>query len=235
MKNHRKSPAYIFCCCLLLSTAFFGFMNPTKGKRTMFSLPVTLVPQLASRWCWAATTQMVSAFINRHINHQAQVVSQCSIASQLYQAQTKKIASMPCPPRGVVPSQYNLLGTPFYPSQPGYQSSFNMGAYSWADLTQNLIDSTPVIFQWYWNGVVPETDTQYGSHFMVAAGYVTSSIDTSFQGVVVNDPWPVDTGRHHIIPYTEYANIDTFNAWNNSGRYKFTAHGWDYTVSYQGK
>jgi hypothetical protein len=213
--------------------ACFGFMKLTGISKVFMKLPIALIPQHASNWCWAATTEMASRFFHSR-NPNAPILEQSSLAIANFGSRIPKDSLR----YYLAPKVNKILNQPGYPFSPanGYSTGFNGfgGAYAWPDLIKKLSDTNAVIFQWNWVGVTDSTKIRTGSHFLLATGYVSSPADSTYQWVMVNDPWPVDTGRHRVISYDEYANNVTFKLPEYKGK-EFRSHGTDYFATFPKK
>jgi hypothetical protein len=78
---------------------------------------------------------------------------------------------------------------------------------SWDELKAQIDRNQPIGFSWEWRTC--QSPKSYGSHYMVARGYI---IVNNHQLVVVNDPWPVTTpdfegGSFIIMTYLDYVKF----------------------------
>ena len=201
------------------------------------SLHVPFIPQRGDNWCWAACTEMVTAYYNDKIDHNAPRINQCELANLVLGA------NLQCPIiPGEVPAQWDQPTTPFPnvgdSNCEGYSFSQTYGAKTsinpnfiaelpWDSLKWVISHGSPVIFEWHWEGITIATIDSNDTHYMVAEGIPHSSYINDPGWVSVNDPWPIGTGKHRIMTYSEYANhIPTSSPGSNT--IVFNAHGVDY-------
>ncbi|WP_437994655.1 C39 family peptidase [Sorangium sp. So ce145] len=132
-------------------------------------LPVPLSPQEQSKWCWAASGQMVMNFLGA-------TVKQCDEANkQFYRIDCcQSPVPLDCDKAGwPEPDEYDF----------NYRTTSNV-ALSWNEVQDEIYcNGRPFAFSWHYLGG--------GGHMMVAVGYHTVSGQNYLK---INDPSPADTG-----------------------------------------
>lgn len=142
-------------------------------------LNVQLIGQQTDMWCWAASGQMIMSYLGNN-------VSQCAQANARFGR--SDCCNSPTP-GGCVQG-----GWPEF-SRWGFNSQTTAWgvALTFAQLTDQFSQNRPVAFSWGWAGG--------GGHMMVAAG-----VDTTANFVLVDDPWPPNTGDRRWISYAAYVS-----------------------------
>lgn len=157
------------------------------------SLPITLVPQELSQWCWAASGQMVMKNLQTE-------VTQCGQANDRFHLDD-------CCPSTTANDTCNTGGWPeFEKHQIRYQKTPGI-AVSWSELQKQIgCSKQPVAFSWKWAGG--------GGHMMVAVGYVHANDGTNL--VEVDDPWEPNKGSHYFLTYAEFVSApDHHDHWDD--------------------
>lgn len=149
-------------------------------------LTVSLIPQQQSNWCWAASSEMVMAYMGDD-------VAQCEQANQ-------ELGRSDCCSN---PGPCNVTGTP----------TLNFNGFTWANnavgiwlgtegplsfdtLVSEIQNARPVIFAWNWAGG--------GGHVMVVIG---ATVREGVQWVTINDPWSPNQGDQTDITYATWVAV----------------------------
>ncbi len=171
-----------------------GGVSPVPvAPATTKQLPVTLIPQQTRMWCWAASGQMIMAYLGDSS------VTQCAEASEYF-------GSVDCCSPGNETTCVNGGWPPFNAN--GFSNSATptlapQSALSFDALRDQIDRNKPVAFAWHQNSG--------GGHMLVAVGY---QIDGAQQYVIVNDPWPPNVGAQYTLPYSAYVAPDpSFQHW----------------------
>jgi hypothetical protein len=147
--------------------------------------PVSLRPQEASQWCWAASGQMVMETLHHGTNQCTQVNRALGRTDCACNACGAGPASMEC----------DQNGWPEF-SAYGFTSRHTRDeALSWDKVKKQVSDepsceNKPFAFTWRWPGG--------GGHMMVANGY---SVVDGERYVSVVDPWMPCQGDESLITY----------------------------------
>jgi hypothetical protein len=203
----EKAGYMLLALCLIIMGAS-GFVQ-TDTPANVNSLHVPFAPQLASNWCWAATTSMVLRYESR-TNPNVKPLSQCQYVKSFYRSQDAyveelwRLDSLPLSKTALY--YFNGPGDPFvYPVGHTYLKKYSPLSYE--ELQAECAAGRPVIFGWQWRGLLQKTKGEIGQHFLVAEGTPRSSYFNGEWGwVSIHDPMPVNRGRHRIIRYADYAN-----------------------------
>lgn len=139
-------------------TAFCGL--PHAASAAQASLPVPVIAQQQSNWCWAAVGEMITTFLG------APMVRQC------VEVNVRSNVNYCCS----TPSSCNFIGWPEY-EKFGFAGTSIQRAPTFAEITTEIGARRPMTFSWDWVGG--------GSHIMVVSGY---SNDNSLQQVLVTNP-----------------------------------------------
>jgi hypothetical protein len=155
-------------------------------------LSTPLKAQETDQWCWAASGQMIMAFLNH--DH-----SQCEQANnELGRSDCCQLMK----PVGCVIGGWPEFGKYDFNSD----RTFNAGLV-WDQLREQIAcNSTPVAFSWHWN--------QGGGHMMVIRGYtILDGVSTLY----INNPWPPvpGAGEEQIISYEEYIAGSDHTHWDD--------------------
>ena len=154
------------------------------------TLSVVLRAQDTSQWCWAASTQMILAYLKKY-------VGQCIQANNEFRRQD--CCNTPIPEPCIRP------GWPEFEKYGFRAARTSATALSWKDLTFQIgCRKTPVAFSWAWIGG--------GGHMMVAYGY---DIAGGSRNVYIYDPLPVDIGTDQHIPYENYVSGLDHGHWDD--------------------
>jgi hypothetical protein len=190
MRTQKLVPGVIVLTVVL----FAGCCSPKESE----SLTVTMHPQETGMWCWAASGQMVMAYLGTN-------VAQCTQANNEFSR--NDCCNRPVPYACVQGG---------WPEFPKYNFSFaktTNAPLSWNQLkaeisASNNCGNRPFCFTWAWTG--------NGGHVMVAIGYQTISLMAlKIQLVEVNDPLPVNTGTHKWITYSAYVSGPGYTHWDD--------------------
>ena len=146
----------------------------------------TLYGQQTNMWCWAASGQMVMAYLGNN-------VAQCVQANNRFGR--TDCCNNPTP---------NACVKGGWPEFQKYGFTYNTtsnAALSWNAVKKQISDGPapcryrPFAFSWHWPGG--------GGHMMVASGYVTVS---GVNYVRMDDPWPPNQGKRSFITYSYYVS-----------------------------
>jgi hypothetical protein len=167
--------------------------NPHKITCKYKILEVPLFAQATRMWCWAASLEMI-----RHYYYGDEVPQGVQADNRF---KRNDCCSRPTPwscIKGGRP-EYEKYG--FNPPESQY------GALPWQELVRQIHAGKPVGFSWEWRTC--EGSRFYGSHYMVARGYIIFK-DTRL--VVVNDPLPANPDKHKggtvsIMTYDDYVRF----------------------------
>ncbi len=205
VKRILSLKVFIVFICLIIA----GCCKPGAAVH----LAVPLHPQETSRWCWAASGQMVMHYLGTNVD-------QCVQANDRFGRNDCCNINL-CPP----PTEPNT-----HPCVTGgwadyarygftFQNTTNT-ALSWGDLKEELSSNsycgnTPFTFTWHWPG---------GSgHTMVAIGYI-SLLEGRYVEII--DPLPQCGGDVRLITYEYYvASPGHHTHWDDY--YKIRAAGGD--------
>lgn len=180
------------------------------------SLPVTLYPQETAMWCWAASSQMVMAYLGHN-------QSQCAQANNL-------LGRKDCPCTLCAGGAYQATQHPVphcvqggWPELHEYGFSYERTcntALSWDELRQQLSTAencrrTPVLFSWRYKGG--------GGHMMVAKGYLT--LDGK-NYVSILDPYTpgLCMGEERLILYEDYVGGSEYRHWHDFYNITYTGN-----------
>ncbi len=178
---------------------------------------------MASEWCWAASTEMISTYYHNQVNANAPIITQCQEVQQ-YMGSMCTIDCNALP--DTITASCNWQSTPFAAAF-GYSIADTNIALSWEALSTQITSGKPVAFEWNWTGITTNTTGNTGGHYLVAEGCPHSSY-ISFHGwVSVNDPLPVGIGRHRIMSYAEYRNLPSID-FPGYTDYAYNSHGYDF-------
>lgn len=171
------------------------------SPKAIGALAVNHDPQETQNWCWAASGEMIMAYLGKS-------VSQCSQANDRFgRTDCCNIDLCPSPtepPTFDANGNCNNCACGGWPEFDKHGIEFKTtsdAALSWAAVRQQLSSEkscrkTPFAFSWHWPGG--------GGHMMVAKGYVTlAGVDY----VAILDPWAPCTGDERIITYAEYVAV----------------------------
>jgi len=148
------------------------------------SLNVPLDPQLQTQWCWAASAEMIMAYLGTNIQ-------QCAQANYRFN-RTDCCTSAASAEGG---TECNQSGWPDW-SYWGFsfEETAVGSALSFAELQAEFAANRPVGFAWSWTGG--------GGHYMVATG--TEVDANSVEYVNVSDPWLPNVGDEVTLTYDDW-------------------------------
>ncbi len=181
--------------------AVSSFTVPVCAPGSFCILPVAMHGQETSEWCWAASAQMIMAYLGTN-------VAQCTQANDRFnRADCCNDGGGTCGNLFTVITYLANHAACINPAWPdfghyNFDAAISAGALSWTDLRKQLSDAphcrrTPVAFTWDWTGG--------GAHMMVAHGYASVDIFAgNLDFVAIRDPWPPCSGDSKIITYDEY-------------------------------
>ena len=156
------------------------------------SLPVTIKPQLANFWCWAACGEMSMESFGAAID-------QCDEVNR------KLNRNDCCGSR--IPSPCDRGGWPQFEKY-GFKSDTTHSApLSWEQI-KNQIDCLrkPICITWKWDG------RNSGGHMMVVNAYKTL---LGINQVRICDPLPVGRGSSRWIRYADYVKGPGYTHWDD--------------------
>jgi hypothetical protein len=167
-------------------------------------LPVKLIPQELTNWCWAASGQMTMQYLGREI-------SQCEEVN-------KELARDNCCPGD---DSCNWGGWPQFENYNFTVKKTCRQALSWDQLKAELSNNRPVAFSWLWgdisndswNAATDPTCKQGGpGHMLVATGYQEKN---GLRLIFYNDPINPN-GNQGQVSYEEFANSSSLHHhWND--------------------
>lgn len=182
--------------------------GPCGNYPSNFYLPVELMGQQESMWCWAASSQMAIAFVG-NIN-----APQCFSASTIESSGgTDCCAINLCPSPDTLPCDHGGMPEPvldYYKFSYTEVNGINSITYSEL-MNQFYCLKKPVVFIWWWHGG--------GGHVMVAKGF---QIIGGTQYVWVNNPDPECQGE---------VDFDTFDQFNGGTGYDHDLGEVDYDIT----
>lgn len=172
-------------------------------------LHVPLVGQVMSQWCWAATTEMVTAYYHK-LDPGNPLVTQCDLVKRINPS-----IEIDCDDLSENDSMANEPGYPFANVKAySFSDWLGVGTIPYDTLAAEFAAGRPVIFQWSNFGLTPGkksdvtlmsgTDYPIGAHFLVADGLPRSDYSDSLW-VSVNDPLPLGEGSHKVMAYSAFA------------------------------
>jgi hypothetical protein len=161
-----------------------GECETNAPQTTSSLLDVPLDPQLQSEWCWAASAEMVMAYLGTN-------VEQCAQANYLF-------GRTDCCTNADSAEDLSECNQPGWPNWSYWGFSFEETAIgtalSFAQLQTEIAANRPVGFAWSWS--------TGGGHYMVATG--TEVGDDGTQYVTINDPWAPNIGDQVTLTYTDW-------------------------------
>ena len=176
-------------------------VKAVQGTGAKKILPVKLVAQEQTQWCWAATAQMTAGF---KALTGAQNPSQCLQASKAQDnaAFLDGLVRKDCCANNHENAADEPCNKPFAPyvDKDRFTRTLNNGAPSWEQLKQLIDKNQPLAFLWKWKPI-PVNDEGPG-HYMVAIGYKETLNKERF--VIFLDPSPVGQGETITVPYHQW-------------------------------
>lgn len=174
-----------------------GAANTTCSSPMDSILAVTLRPQQASNWCWAASGEMVMEYLGKPI-------TQCVQANDRFNR--SDCCSHPTS---------TACNRPNWPYWQKYGFTFHQTTdtpLTWDVITRQLAPRdeagnckfTPFAFSWYWE--------DGGGHMMVASGY---RVIGNVRWLQIDNPFPVNKGDYRRMSYDEYISGDDHTHWND--------------------
>jgi hypothetical protein len=158
--------------------------------RAKSSLPVPLLAQQTSLWCWAASGQMVMNYLGGSVDQGDEANKEFSRGD---------CSNAPTPGACVQGG---------WPEPDKYGFTFDRtsdSALTWDQVKRQVCcGKKPFAFSWHWTGG--------GGHMMVAIGYSTQGTDTY---VKVNDPWPPNVGDRYKQTYSDYVSGSDHTHWDD--------------------
>ena len=150
---------------------------------TLSKIDVSMRPQLATNWCWAASAQMIMEYLGRKV-------------SQCVQANNRLHRSDCC--NQPTPRDCDKGGWPQFELYWFSAKTTSNAPLSWSTIQKLLAPTdqtktcmaTPFAFSWEF---VDPYDPGHG-HMMVAVGYNTVN---GINYITVDDPLPVNTGNEN--------------------------------------
>jgi hypothetical protein len=151
-------------------------------------LAVPRIHQENSRWCWAASSEMVLRYLD------PPGIEQCAIASARWRIRPPKTCT-----------DLDFMQGSYFPYLAGYSRIQKHDALSYSEIQQEITSKRPFIILWGRSG---------GGHFMVGCGYHDNNGDPRIE---YNDPWPppdddadLTESNHTVSPLSEvlYDSVD---------------------------
>jgi hypothetical protein len=176
-------------------------IKATQDNVTHKTLPIKLVAQEQSQWCWAATAEMTMSFKAIAGTQSPSQCSQATKAPDNVLFELNGLSRQDCCANGHENASKEPCNSPFFPQyeQWGFTSAFiTDGAPSWEQLKLLINRDQPLAFQWRWKPV--------NAHYMVAIGYKEIS---NKRFVLYLDPLPVGKGKKTTVPYDEWVGGDS--------------------------
>ncbi len=166
-------------------------------------LPIALVAQEQSQWCWAATAEMTMRFAARKTG--TQIPPQCAQATKA-QDQAKFLKQFDredCCASDHANAGSKPCNTPWFPEYAnwGFTRTRTEGAPSWEQLKLLIDNDQPLAFLWRWKPV-----SKGYAHYMVAIGYKETSNNRFVEYL---DPGPVGKGSKTTVPYDAWVGGDS--------------------------
>jgi hypothetical protein len=246
-----EKTGYILLALFLLIMGASGFVRTDTANVNSLHVPFT--PQIASNWCWVATTTMILQYESR-TNANIVPLTQCQYVKAYYKSQNAYVDklwmldSLPLSDSALY--YFNGPGNPFIDSVGHDYTQTNLllktqkngntiqdgVPLTYSQLQAECIAGRPVIFGWQWQGLTQATKENNGAHFLLVEGTPYSSYFNGENGwVSIHDPLPVGRGRHRIIRYSEYANKRLMEDLDNI-MYAYNRHYYDtYNITFVGK
>ena len=175
------------------------------------TLPVTLISQETSMWCWAASGEMTAEYIA------GGNVQQCVEANARFGRTDCCDSPTPtaCIEGGWPDGLYASAGLAWDRTT---DAALDLGVLKHQVSQQKYCARKPFAFTWHWNSG--------GGHMMVARGFQTVVIpeqrigdftlpSMTFNMVEVNNPWPPNVGTHEWITYSNYVSGADHTHWND--------------------
>jgi hypothetical protein len=184
-----------------LTSPLFSAVQPSQAvvkaaqtNTTNKTLPIALVAQEQSQWCWAATAEMTMRF---KAIAGTQIPSQCSQATKAQDAASflKQFDRQDCCANDHANASKKPCNTPWFPEYDkwGFTWSRTDVAPSWEQLKLLINKDQPLAFLWRWKPV-----SKGNAHYMVAIGYKETSNNRFVEYL---DPSPVGKGSKTTKPY----------------------------------
>jgi hypothetical protein len=185
-----------------------------QDSATHKSLPITLVAQEQSQWCWTAAAQMTMRFAS---GGAAEIPSQCSQANKA-QGDARFLngrARQDCCANGHANAADKPCNTPWFPEYVnwGFTRTRTEGAPTWDDLKSLIDRGQALAFLWKWK--------IGGGHYMVVVGYKETSNNKFIEYL---DPFPVGEGSRTTVTYDAWVGGD-----DNIYRHRFGVYFTDIT------
>jgi hypothetical protein len=171
-------------------------VKAAQANTTNNHLPIALVAQEQSQWCWAATAEMTMRF---KAEAATLVPPQCSQATKA-QDNAKFLRGrgrQDCCANNNANASQKPCNSPWFPEYDkwGFEANWtNSGvAPSWEQLKQLIDNKQPLAFLWSWKPV-----SEGYAHYMVAIGYSETSNNRIVHYL---DPSPVGKGAKKTVFY----------------------------------
>ena len=169
------------------------------------TLPIALVAQEQSLWCWAATAEMTMRFAARKTG--TQIPPQCSQATKA-QDDAEFLGGFgrqDCCANSHANASSKPCNTAWFPEYDkwgfGFTETKTDGAPSWDQLKSLINEDRPLAFLWRWKPV-----SKGYAHYMVAIGYKEISNNRFVEYL---DPSPVGKGSKTAVPYDAWVGGDS--------------------------
>lgn len=199
---YKRLSSYLVLCC------FAALLTVGCCPKSVQRLDVTLHPQETSRWCWAASGQMVMDYLGHD-------VSQCIQANNRFNRNdccTIDLCPLPteAAPPDTDPCDCVCGGWPEFNKYGFTFNTTNDAPLGWDQLKKQISEGPspckgrPFCFSWHHAGI--------GGHMMVVKGYF-SLAGTNY--VVILDPWSPCIGDERILTYDTYVSPPNKTHWND--------------------
>lgn len=164
------------------------------------SQPVTLRAQETGNWCWAATTQMITEFLEHGR-------TQCDLANERFAR--NDCCTSGCPKNAAC----NIPGWTMF-TECGFTYSNSSTPLTWEKIKFEIYCAKkPLSFAYG-----PKSGGV--GHVLVIYGYAEIGDDKFLS---LKDPWSPCNGTDRFITYQEYSNSATHNHWETAYSFKYTS------------
>jgi hypothetical protein len=180
--------------CLLLLAALVALQGcACNPNNVVGSQAVTLRPQETDNWCWASTTQMVTAFLGHGR-------TQCDLANQRFNR--NDCCQGTCPKNPAC----NMPGWTMF-AESNFDTTASGTPLSWDQIKSQIYCAKKPMSYAYG----PKSGGV--GHVVVISGYFEVN---GIRYVVITDPWNPCNGANRSITYEEYSNSGTTNHWETN-------------------
>jgi hypothetical protein len=193
---NKKFGVFLILLCLFICGCITQLHHPgIKPGEMAIKYRILEVPLFAQEtrvWCWAASGEMIMHYYGEEVPQHVQA--------------NKRFERIDC---GTQTRSRDCIkgGWPQFTKYEFNPPNHKYGPLSWQELQEQIQANQPVGFSWEWKKC--DGSTSYGSHYMVARGYIILN-DTRL--VVVNDPLPANSDKYKggtvsIMTYDDYVQF----------------------------